>query len=215
MLFSAKEKVLFIGDSITDCGRMTEENNPLGNGYVKIISGMLDANYGEYELEYYNRGIGGNTVFDLQARWQEDCIELGCDWVSILVGINDVHKLIRDGQKEYSVENFKTVYRQLIGDIVEKTEGRVILWEPFYFVTSRSSCPAVSEHIGKYIDVVNSLSEEFSDRVVGVIHTQKLFSEASQKRWIEYWIPEGVHPSYSGHSLMACEFLRFIGWELG
>ncbi len=214
MLFSAKEKLLFIGDSITDCGRRTEERKPLGNGYVKVITGMLDASYGDYELEYFNRGVGGDTILHLEARWKEDCIELGCDWVSILVGINDAHKFVRDNEQDFSPENYKAVYHRLLGEIVERTHGKIILWEPFYFVTPQSGCPEVAEHINAYIQVVNSLADEFSDRVVGVIHTQKLFTEASQKRWIEFWIPEGVHPSYAGHSLMACEFLRFVDWKL-
>ncbi len=214
MLFSAKEKILFIGDSITDCGRRTEAHKPLGNGYVKIITGMLDACYGDYELEYHNRGIGGNTIFDLQSRWQEDCIELGCDWVSILIGINDVHKYISEGAEKFRADKFKASYRDLIEKVVRETDAKLILWEPFYFVTSGSTTPKVAEYIGDYIQSVNSLADEFSDRVVGVIHTQTLFAEASQRRWIEFWIPEGVHPSYAGHSLMACEFLRFVDWKL-
>ncbi len=214
MLFSAKEKILFIGDSITDCGRRQEPHKPLGAGYVKIIAGMLDACYGDYELVYYNRGISGNTVLDMQARWQEDCIDLGCDWISILIGINDAHRYVRDNDQKFAPDKFHADYRSLIQQVVDKTEAKLILWEPFYFVTPQSNTPKVADYISKYIQAVNSLADEFSERVVGVIHTQKLFADASQKRWIEFWIPEGVHPSFAGHSLMACEFLRFVGWKL-
>jgi len=212
MLFSAKDRILFIGDSITDSGRRME-HAPLGNGYVNFIANMIDARYAELELTYFNRGIGGNTTLDLQARWQEDCLDLNCNWVSILVGINDAHRFVQ-GTADLPPDKYRQIYRALLQQVVEQTPARLILWEPFYFVTPSSTTPKVAEIIADYIAAVNELADEFPDRTVGVIPTQEAFARASQHRWIDFWIPEGVHPSVAGHSFMACEFLKFIGWEL-
>ncbi len=214
MLFQAKQKILFIGDSITDCGRRDETYQPLGWGYVNFIVNLIDATLPELELTYFNRGIGGNTILDLKSRWNEDCINLAPDWVSILIGINDAHKYKRDNQTELDPENYYKEYKNLLQQVIDKTTAKIILWEPFFFITPNTGYPPVEEIIGKYIEKVNIIAEELSERIVGTIHTQELFTEASKKRWIDFWIPEGVHPSKAGHMLMAKAFLEFIGFEL-
>ena len=53
--------MLFIGDSITDCGRRVE-HAPLGDGYVHLFSELATARLPERRVRYVNMGIGGNTV---------------------------------------------------------------------------------------------------------------------------------------------------------
>src|SRR4051812_13548877 len=91
MTFQLKQgdKVLFQGDSITDCGRNREVATDLGKGYPLMVAAAFGAAYPEMGVTFINRGIGGNRVVDLQSRWQEDCIDLQPDWVSIYIGIND------------------------------------------------------------------------------------------------------------------------------
>jgi len=211
MLFSARQKVPFIGDSITDTGRRNPET-PMGTGYAAMTANLIDARCAELELTWYNRGIGGDNVQSLRSRWQDDCLDLDCDWVSILVGVNDAHAFVA-GNQEYSPENYRRVYRELLDQVVSKTAGRLILWEPFYFVSRQTYDPRVAEVIDGYIQVVHELGREFQNRLVGVIRTQKLFAEATQQRWLDFWMPDGVHPTPPGHALMALEFLKLIGWQ--
>jgi lysophospholipase L1-like esterase len=212
MLFSTRQRILFMGDSITDCGRRDPANQPLGSGYVKLAANLIDARYGHLELTYINHGIGGNTAADLSARWQKECLDLNADWISILVGINDAHSFM-NGNEKCNPENFRKTYQNLIQQVVEKSSAKIILWHPFYFVTPQSCLPKVADVIGQYIESVNSLASEFNGRITGVISTQELFAKSAQSRWIEFWIPEGVHPNSAGHAVMACEFLKFVGWE--
>ncbi len=81
--------VLFQGDSITDAGRNREDPNDLGRGYALFTAAWFRANHPELNVKFLNRGIGGNTIRDLDARWEADCIELKPTWLSVLVGIND------------------------------------------------------------------------------------------------------------------------------
>src|SRR5437762_2767741 len=94
VIFEQGQKVLFIGDSITDCGRREGPHAPYGNGYVALARTFLLARYAELGLEVVNRGIGGNTVRDLAARWQDDVIAEQPDWLSVKIGINDVWRAI-------------------------------------------------------------------------------------------------------------------------
>jgi phospholipase/lecithinase/hemolysin len=41
-----------------------------------------------------------------------------------------------------------------------------------------------------------------------VVHFQKVFDDACRRAPAEYWIWDGVHPTYSGHQLMADEWIR-------
>ena len=83
--------ILFQGDSITDAGRdktVREPNMGLGGGYVNIIYEQLKQD--NKDIEILNRGVNGNKITDLYARWREDTLNIKFDILSILCGINDV-----------------------------------------------------------------------------------------------------------------------------
>src|SRR4051812_26396774 len=94
MIFSKHDKIVMIGDSITDCERKRPvgegKNDALGKGYVSLVHAMLHARYPELALRVVNMGIGGNTTRDLKQRWETDVLDLKPDWISIMIGINDV-----------------------------------------------------------------------------------------------------------------------------
>src|SRR5438046_2824066 len=94
MLLGKNSKLVMIGDSITDCGR----NRPvgegysgaLGNGYVSLVDALLGSVYFHHGIRVVNMGSSGETVRDLRRRWQSDVVDLKPNWVSIMIGINDV-----------------------------------------------------------------------------------------------------------------------------
>ena len=83
------ERFVFIGDSITDCGRRMEFA-PLGNGYVSMVVNLVTAKYPERRIRWINKGISGDTVQGLVERWTEDVVNEEPNWVSIAIGINNV-----------------------------------------------------------------------------------------------------------------------------
>ena len=89
-VYTVEEKViLFQGDSITDCGRDREKANHNGRGYANMTAAhLMFEEPGRYVC--YNRGISGNRIVDLYARIRKDMINLKPDYMSILIGINDV-----------------------------------------------------------------------------------------------------------------------------
>ncbi|HUT94378.1 MAG TPA: GDSL-type esterase/lipase family protein, partial [Thermoguttaceae bacterium] len=128
--------VLFQGDSITDAGRDRRRSGPndwagLGRGYPCLIAGALLADHPEARLQVYSRGISGNKVPDLAARWQEDAIDLKPAILSILVGVNDIwHKL--NGRYQGTVEDYRTGYRELLEGTLKELPGvRIVVCEPF------------------------------------------------------------------------------------
>ena len=93
--------IVFQGDSITDCGRnrnAAEANLPaaLGVGYPFLAAAAALAKAPEAGLRFYNRGVSGDKVPDLAARWSADTLDLKPDILSVLVGVNDFwHRLLR------------------------------------------------------------------------------------------------------------------------
>lgn len=132
LCFGKNERIVFIGDSITDCGRRTEEYGPYGRGYVSLARALLQARYPERGLTIENRGIGGNTIRNLAARWQEDVLAEEPDWLSVKVGINDVGRLILGLLADHvPLDEYEATYRTLLQQTPAAANGKLILMEPY------------------------------------------------------------------------------------
>lgn len=143
LIFSPQQKLLLIGDSITDCGRRNEPFAPYGNGYVHFVRALLLARYPELGLEVVNRGISGNTVRDLARRWETDVVAEQPDWLSVKIGINDVWRTM-SGRLEEAVPlaQYRATYRRLLERTREATRARLILMEPYVIAPPVGDGPA-------------------------------------------------------------------------
>lgn len=202
MQLKSDQTLLFIGDSITDCGRRGAEA-PLGSGYVKLFSMLMTARHPELKLSYINQGIGGNRVTDLQKRWQEDVLEQDPDFLSIKIGINDVHSFLRKSPGAVDPQLFAEVY----SDLLERTRGAlscpILLIDPFYISTDRSEgsfASQVLEHLPRYIDTVHELSRKYGTMCV---RTHDIFQHHLRFNDPDVYCPEPVHPHMQGHLVIA------------
>ncbi len=201
------EKVLFTGDSITDCGRRGEFA-PYGQGYVSKAIQLVTAKYPERKIAYVNTGIGGHTVRELAPRWHEDVVAHQPDWLSVMIGINDVHRFLRSVPADrIDVLEYEDTYRRMLVAAREQTKARLILVESFYLSTD-------PEHVSiktltEYLEVVRSLAEEF-DALLVPVHQD--FQKALAVRPSEEWSEDNVHPFPQGHMFIALSWLRTMGW---
>ncbi len=93
------QKIVFIGDSITDCGRRAAQR-PLGAGYVKMFADLMIIRESAKRVAIINKGIGGDNVLGLRNRWTDDVLRNRPDWLSIKIGINDLHGCLLSGRKD-------------------------------------------------------------------------------------------------------------------
>ncbi|WP_420799293.1 SGNH/GDSL hydrolase family protein [Ktedonospora formicarum] len=197
--------VLFQGDSITDAGRWRSDEGNMGQGYAMIASALFGALYPERRVRFLNRGISGDRVKDLRARWELDCLELRPNWVSILIGVNDTWRRF-DQNEETRLEVFTQVYRTLLEDIKGRLDAKVILCEPFV-LPSQPQYVQWREDLDPKIQAVRELAREFDALLVPF---DGLFAQACERREAGYWGADGVHPSSEGHALMARSWLRVV-----
>ena len=132
MIFGPHQKLVFIGDSVTSCGRRTDAYKPYGNGYVQFARAFLLARYPQLGLTVENRGAGGSTVRKLADRWNDDAIAEQPDWLAVKIGINDAWFFLSDRLCEaVAADEYEATYRQLLAETKQRTKARVILMEPF------------------------------------------------------------------------------------
>lgn len=206
LLIQENAVVLFQGDSITDCGRNRNDPSSLGFGYAMMAASWFSALYPERRVTFINRGISGNRTKDLVARWDEDCLALKPDWVSILIGINDVWRRY-DRNDPTPLEAFASNYRRLLTDIKEKLGAGIIICEPFVLPVPDDR-KAWRVDLDPKIQAVRELAREFGAYYVPF---DGLFAQAASRVDPAYWAPDGVHPSLAGHALMAQAWLKAVG----
>ncbi len=195
-LFEENSVILFQGDSITDCGRNRGDPDNLGDGYVKLITGMLSGRYSQYNIRCINRGISGDKIRDLSLRWDIDCIDIKPDLLSILIGVNDT-LITPAGQ-------FEEEYRMLLQRTTIALNSKIILCEPFLLLGNDN---AYRDDLNPKIEIVHKLSEEFCTLL---LPSDKIFRESCSLHPPEYWAPDGVHPTPAGHALIAKSWIEYV-----
>ena len=205
---SSGETIVFAGDSITDCGRF--QFPPLGNGYVYIFNNLLLAKYPELKVNVVNAGVSGNTVVDLKNRWEDDVLSLNPNWVSILIGINDVYRHL-GGQPGLDPESFYRNYREIL-EMTRKSlpNAKLILLAPFYIsrVTVEDSFRRkVLDLLPTYIEKVEKLSREYNAIYVDL---HAMFQKLLNHREPTVYAPEAVHPTFAGHTAIALAVMEAL-----
>jgi len=207
--------ILFQGDSITDGnrGRTEDPNHIMGHGYAFSIASRLGADYPERNLKFINKGISGNTVADLAARWKTDTFDLKPDAISILIGVNDVYFKFKNGNSS-APDDFESAYRKLLSSTRETLPNALlVLGEPFVLPVGivKENLDQWNQAIEEKQKVVKKLSAEFNTVFV---EYQQVFSKACKRASADYWIWDGIHPTVPGHELMTRAWLAEVGKHL-
>lgn len=202
--------IVFQGDSITDGGRDKNNTAPnsqrgLGPGYAFLAASHLLETYPEKNLQCYNRGISGNKVFQLADRWQEDCIALEPDILSVLIGVNDFWHAV-NGSYDGTVEVYERDLRQLLDRTLEALpDTQLIIGEPYALPQGSAVSNEWFPTFNRYRDTSRRIAADYN---AAFIPYQSIYEEASQSVPQTYWSPDGVHPSTAGCQLMAEAWLE-------
>ena len=206
------KRVLFQGDSITDAGRDRERFDHLGAGYPKFAAGHLDFEEpGAYEC--LNRGISGNRIVDVYARIKRDIINLAPDYMSILIGVNDVWHEV-NGQNGVEAEKFERIYDMLIGEIKEALPNiKIMIMSPYVIkgTATEEKWDVFRPEVELRCAAAKRIAEKYQLPFVDLLTK---FDEATARGANEVWSKDGVHPVAGGIELIKHAWLDCFKNEL-
>ncbi len=208
-LWTADQTIVMTGDSITDCGRR-EDPIGLGHGYVRQVVHLVRARYPERLLNVVNTGISGNCTDDLLGRWQTDVLAYKPDWVTVMIGINDLHRDL-DGVKQLPPPVYEANLRQLSQQVLD-SGARLVLIDPFYMLLSMNADARQSEVLVRLEDYIDAVDAVASD--LGALHvrTQAVWDAVLPAYPCQLWGNEPVHPNADGHLVLASALLEVLGY---
>lgn len=203
--------LLMVGDSITDCGRISPAaevvRDPLGYGYVQLINKVFSTCFPQRHIRILNKGIAGNTVRNLTARWQSDVLDLKADWLSILIGMNDVWPKFDDHQPDewyVSIDEYASTLEHLIRTTRPRLKGMVLMTP--YFIEPNRDDP-MRAMMDRYGDVVRRLAGQHQAILVD---TQAAFDSFLTEVHPEELTVDRVHLKPPGHIILAQAFLKAL-----
>ena len=212
MLFEKGQTVLFIGDSISDYERTRPVGeglfNAWGRSYVADVGSLLGCMYPELGLRIINMGISGNQARDLEARWETDVMAHRPDWVSVLIGINDVWRQFDSPtmpETHVSPEDFEATYTRLIERTLPHVQG-MILMTPYFMEPNRQDSMRV--RMDEYGAIVHHLAQRY--------HLTCVDLQEGWDRLFAHMHPcsiawDRIHPNQTGCMYIAKQFLKAVG----
>ena len=206
-MFEDGQVVLFQGDSVTDCGRNYSDMASLGGGYPEMVAQKYQLLFPGSKVTFINKGISGNRVKNLLTRYEEDFKAIKPDFLSILIGINDTWRRY-DNNDPTSTESFEETYRELLTRIkTDMPSCKILIIEPFLLNTDPAKA-VWREDLDPKIHAVRKLAKEFADYYIPM---DGIFAKAEVEMFTCRQITEdGVHPTRTGHSIIAEEYLNAL-----
>lgn len=211
LLFKKGERLLFMGDSITDSNRQYDAMpagwSSWGDGYVNLLNAYTTALLPAEELMLVNRGVSGDTIVDLKKRWAVDALEFKADWITIMIGVNDVWRHFDGAFAQVplvSLSEFEACYRCLLEQTLSTVKGMILL-SPF-MVESHLADP-IRQKVDAYREVVEKLALEY-DLPYG--NVQAKVDEFLRHQSSYVLSGDRVHPSLAGHLLIAQTWLETV-----
>ncbi len=207
-MLRANDLLLFQGDSITNAFRRPDEINDayrLGAGYALMVAARLMAEGHPRGLQAANRGVSGDRVRDMRARWDADAVALAPNVISILVGTNDANAAGR-GEADSGVEVFVRDYDALLEYTRSSLpDTSLVLLEPFMLPVD-IAFPATLVHLAQMQRAVGDLARRHHALFIPM---QEAMTSAAGDR-PELWMYDGIHPTARGHWLMAQRWLDAV-----
>lgn len=204
--------ILFQGDSITDSGRRNEWGHNMGFGYGTMVAGALGVTE-PYTYRFINKGVSGNRIVDLYARIKKDMINLKPDYMSILIGVNDVWHEIAE-QNGVDAEKFEMVYCLLIEELkAALPELKIMILEPFALaadVTDPADKPERYAYFRKEVELRAQAAKRVAEKYGLVfVPLQEAFDRAEANAPVRgQWLWDGVHPTAAGHTIIKEAWLK-------
>ena len=147
-----KKKVIFFGDSITQAGVQP-------GGYITMMDQMLKDQKQDQNYELIGAGIGGNKIYDLYLRMDDDVLSKNPDIVVVYIGVNDVwHK--QSSGTGTDPDKFEKFYTAVINKLQQKNI-KVVLCTPAAIGERTDFSNQQDGDLNRYSNIIRGLSQKF------------------------------------------------------
>lgn len=198
-----KKRIVFFGDSITQMGVNK-------GGYIDRIQQTLKDKGIADQYELLGAGIGGNKVYDLYLRMEDDVMSKKPDVVFIYIGINDVwHKTSGTGT---DIDKYEKFYVAIIKKL-QAQGAQLVLCTPSVIGERKNNANAQDADLNAYADVVRKLAPSYQCRLVDLRKSFMSFEEANNNADKESGVltTDKVHLNDAGNQLVATEMMKALG----
>jgi lysophospholipase L1-like esterase len=198
-----KKKVVFFGDSITRGGVAP-------NGYITLLQQMLVKNGRDKTFELIGAGIGGNKVYDLYLRLEDDVLSKKPDLVFIYIGINDVwHK--KNNGTGTDPDKFERFYNALI-DKIQAAGAKVVICTPTVIGEKKDYVNELDGDLNKYSEIIRGIANH---KNVALIDLRKAMiayinSHNPENKAKDILTSDGVHMNDEGNRFLAEQFWEYL-----
>ena len=203
MSHQKKTRIVFFGDSITQAGVMK-------GGYIERIKQAVNKNSSQDKYELIGAGIGGNKVYDLYLRMDDDVLSKKPDVVVIYVGINDVWHKTSHGTGT-DIDKYEKFYIAIIKKL-QAQDIKVAVCTPTVIGEKKDNANPQDKDLNAYSDVIRKLAPMYN---CSLIDLRKAFAayetqnNADDKESGLLTI-DRVHLTASGNQLVADEMIRVL-----
>ena len=204
-------KILFLGDSITDCDHCFTRDN-LGTGYVKYMAEALSGH-----LFLTNGGVDGFTLPRIYRKWQRMWSGQCFDTVFLLGGINDVGDIMAQGDTEKIADSVladaQDAFDVLLRGLITSGCHRIVVTEPFLFSVPDELLtwrPRLNEFCQLLRTRTAQIRKEFPSASLSCISVQERFDAAAAKDGVQHMTTDGVHLTEQGHRILAKILLTYL-----
>lgn len=193
---------LFFGDSITDADHLFTPSN-LGTGYVSLLAQQFPS------WTFINKGQDGFTSEQVLRLLLRDGIPQSCDFISLLIGINDIPVEIFTNRPRIPDE-FTYYYEKILEFFTHTTNSQLILLEPFLF-----DVPAQYKTWQPYIEQESRIIQELAKKYHALfVPTNQALRAAADTTGVDRITSDGIHLTHTGNQILAKLWLEALSCVL-
>ncbi len=196
-------RIVFFGDSITQAGVRP-------GGYITLMQEMLEKSGKSTDYELIGAGIGGNKIYDLYLRAEDDAFSQNPDVVVIWVGVNDVWHKVSYGTGT-DADKFEKFYRALVKRFQDKGI-RVIVCTPATIGEKTDFSNQQDGDLNHYSTIIRKISTTMN---TGLLDLREIFLSYNREHNPEntdrgILTSDRVHLNEKGNQLVAEKMLDVI-----
>jgi lysophospholipase L1-like esterase len=198
-----KQRIIFFGDSITAAGVQPK-------GYITVLGEKIKQKGLENQYELIGAGIGGNKVYDLYLRMDDDVLAKNPNTVVIWIGVNDVwHK--RTSGTGTDAPKFEAFYNAIIKKLQAKNI-KVLLCTPAAIGEKTDFTNELDGGLNQFAALIRTIAKNNNCQLIDLRKAFLAYNLANnpENKEKDILTRDGVHLNDKGNEFVADEMMKAL-----